>query len=416
MTKTKVHLTSLLFDFGRGSVTANLSVEWALGFRDLGFEPELYGHGEFMGTAEYRGVYREIPCQQFSGLLPLPGFLSRRVKYLASAFRYARYVWFNHREIALIFATSTHAWPLLLQILAAKSRGIPLVYYFVEEPVSLHRPGTGCSLRARLRWWVDLVFEHSFLYGIVLRLCTGVACITQELADKLRGWKYRPSTILVAPNVKHGSSVVSSSTMSHGAGEFVLFYGGALDEEKEALFELLQAALSLSQRHPSLRIFVAGSGRSATKLSSYLAQQENSQLVTYAGQLPWSQLRELLANADLCVVLKRHHTANLYNFPNKITDYMAQGKAMLVSDLPLHRRLFEDRVSALFAQPEDPASIARAIDWAITNRLLLTEIGRRAASLLRTQLDATRHCQNILRLAGTRASCLEMPKPDFSRS
>ena len=403
--RRKVHLTSLLFDFCEGNATTNLATEWALALRELGLEPELHSHGDFKGSSGYEGHYRGLPCHQLSGRSSLSERIEMRFRSLASACRYAKHLWRHHRNVAFVFAFSTHSWELLAQVLVARLRGIPVVYYLVEEPVSLHRPPVGSSFGSRLRWWRQLVCDYVFGYVVVFRLLNGIACITDELAGYVRSWGYDRSRVLVLPNVKHSSTTQPRGTPANVAprkadGDFTLFYGGTIDERKEALFPLLEAITVLLPRHPRLALVLTGAGSSAHKLTQRIQENSLAGSVRFLGIVSRERFEQCIAGADLCVVLKQDETPNRYNFANKLTDYMALCKPMLVSDLPLHRRLFKDKATAIFANPNDRGSICDAIRWALQNEDQLPEIGARAGALLRNQLDAYYHAKRLIEWLG----------------
>lgn len=69
--------------------------------------------------------------------------------------------------------------------------------------------------------------------------------------------------------------------------------------------------------------------------------------------------------------------------PVKIFEYMACGKGSIVSSFPLWRRLFAG--AALFADPTEPASIARLMKQLLTEPVLLRKLAERGRLLAETR-------------------------------
>jgi len=68
--------------------------------------------------------------------------------------------------------------------------------------------------------------------------------------------------------------------------------------------------------------------------------------------------------------------------PLKIFEYMAYGKAIIASDLPVLREVLKDRENALLVPPEDVEAWACALEELIGNRTLMRKLGRAARNLL----------------------------------
>jgi glycosyltransferase involved in cell wall biosynthesis len=90
---------------------------------------------------------------------------------------------------------------------------------------------------------------------------------------------------------------------------------------------------------------------------------------------------DYLAAADVLLLpnsarstLSARHTS-----PMKAFEYMAAGRAIVASDLPSIREIYEDEVDALLVPPDDPEAFSRAI-----RRLLEDEsLGRRLGAAAR---------------------------------
>lgn len=83
--------------------------------------------------------------------------------------------------------------------------------------------------------------------------------------------------------------------------------------------------------------------------------------------------------------------------PNKVFEYLAAGLPLLVADLPEVRRLIDNHGVGLCFDPEDPASIAAAIDQLAGNAHLRSACQRNIPSALRS-LNADREWERLVQL------------------
>lgn len=105
----------------------------------------------------------------------------------------------------------------------------------------------------------------------------------------------------------------------------------------------------------------------------------------YVGSKPRRELMAFCGTCDIGLSLMpmRSNDVNMIAMTgasNKAFDYLARGLPLLVSDLPEWNDLFVDGGYALACDPEDPASIARAIQWYVDHpdaRRTMGEAGRR---------------------------------------
>jgi len=93
----------------------------------------------------------------------------------------------------------------------------------------------------------------------------------------------------------------------------------------------------------------------------------------FTGFLPLEQWVPLLSTADVCVDPGPANPVNNLSTTNKMMDYMALGKPMVVFDLP-ERRITAGE-SALYARPNEVADLARQLARLIEEPELRTRLG-----------------------------------------
>ena len=73
--------------------------------------------------------------------------------------------------------------------------------------------------------------------------------------------------------------------------------------------------------------------------------------------------------------------------PNKLFEYMAAGLPLIVSDIPLWRRMVEEVRCGLLVDPRDIDAVANAMDWILEHPEEALEMGRRGARAARERFN-----------------------------
>lgn len=123
--------------------------------------------------------------------------------------------------------------------------------------------------------------------------------------------------------------------------------------------------------------------------------------VHFLGYVPQSQVDELIAAMDLCLLPNEPHPENpsgvLYSSPMKTLDYMAHGKAILATDLPEIREILSDREALLLPQG-DGAAWAKAIETLARDEM--KALGQAARARLEAEFSMRARYGQILDRAG----------------
>lgn len=145
----------------------------------------------------------------------------------------------------------------------------------------------------------------------------------------------------------------------------------------------LEVILPVAERCRSTTFHVFG-GR-GTILSSLMRQSAATKNLHWHGFLPPAEVRNrfsmfqiaLLPNQPV-VTISTGDDIGRYTSPMKLFEYMAAGKAILASDLPVLREILQDGVNALLVPHDDAAAWASAIKKLSADSKLRESLGRRA--------------------------------------
>lgn len=197
-----------------------------------------------------------------------------------------------------------------------------------------------------------------------------------------------PERVLVVrslPDLKHIERVSAQPELKEGK-TFLVAYVGVMGQQ-DGLDLLLQSVeyivKSLNRR--DIFFVLIGSGTELPQLQALTAQNGLSDWVKFTGRIPDDELAAYLSTADVCVAPDPSNPMNDKSTMNKILQYMAYGRAVVLYDLPEGRRSAED--SALYARPNDPADFAAQILKLLDSASLRSELGRRGRQRIEESLN-----------------------------
>lgn len=129
---------------------------------------------------------------------------------------------------------------------------------------------------------------------------------------------------------------------------------------------------------PEARLILVGSNTEDVQLKALVRQLDIAEHVTFEGWQDVSLFPSYVAASQVCVSpLKRnrHHDTT---FANKIFQYMAGGKPLVVSDCPPQKRVVEESRCGLVHKADDPAGLADCIIRLYKNPKLASDMGKHA--------------------------------------
>ena len=158
------------------------------------------------------------------------------------------------------------------------------------------------------------------------------------------------------------------------ADKFVVLYAGAHGMSNDlgvalAAAKILQDALEL----PEVIVFL-GDGKEKPALQKQAAEMGLSN-VLFLPPVPKNEMAAALAGADACLAILKPIEEYKTTYPNKVFDYMAAGRPVVLAIDGVIRDVVEAAQCGLFAQPGDPAALAQAIRQLAANRAASRRMG-----------------------------------------
>lgn len=182
----------------------------------------------------------------------------------------------------------------------------------------------------------------------------------------------------------------------HGLeGKFVVLYAGAHGLSND-LDQVLKAAEYL-RTHSEIVFVLVGDGKEKLRLLEEASRKGLSN-VRFLPPVPKNEMAGILRGADVCLAILKPIPLYGTVFPNKVFDYMAAGKAVLLAIPGVIRRVVEEHRAGLAVPPGDPRALAEAVLYLAQNRELVREMGRNGQRAIQTQFDRKKLAEAFLGL------------------
>ena len=242
--------------------------------------------------------------------------------------------------------------------------------------------------------WIPTGFHRPVAAGMALleRLAAGVfdglAAATPDIASR-----FPPSKTMTMHNFPRLEELAISGgdVLPYAERPNRVVYLGGISTIRGA-FEMVKA-VELT-KFP-VELMVAGKFESE-KLKNELSAFPGWKRTRFLGWLNRSEVREVLGQSRLGLVLLHPLLRHKRSLPNKLFEYMAAGIPFVASDFPLWRELGEG--AGLFVDPLDPQAIAEAIDWLLAHPDEAEAMGRRGRELVSKKYNWDLEAHKLLQL------------------
>ena len=152
---------------------------------------------------------------------------------------------------------------------------------------------------------------------------------------------------------------------THGLeAKWVALYAGAhgLSNNLEVVLEAarLLGSQPSQPNSPEIAIVLLGDGKEKFRLQS-LASQMSLKNVCFLPPIPKADMPQALAAADACIAILKPVALYGTVYPNKVFDYMAAGKPVLLAIDGVIRQVVEEARAGLYSPPGDAAALTENI-------------------------------------------------------
>lgn len=259
------------------------------------------------------------------------------------------------RNVDLVWGTSPPIFQGLTALLLARIKGVPLLFEirdlwpaFAVQVGVLRNP-----FLIRLSEWLE-----RFLYRHADQLMVNSPGFIEHV--KSRGARQ----VALIPNGANPrmfdpAADGRSFRQAHQLGnQFIALYAGAHGMSND-LGVILEAAHILSN-NPGICFVLLGDGKEKPALQER-AGKLNLTNLRFISSIPKTEMPQALAAADACIAILKPIPLYATVYPNKVFDYMAAGRPLIMAIDGVARQVVEQAEAGIFSPPGDPASLAKAV-------------------------------------------------------
>ena len=166
--------------------------------------------------------------------------------------------------------------------------------------------------------------------------------------------------------------------------DFIFLYAGAHGMSND-LPVIIQAAKLIESNHKIKFVFI-GDGKEKNNLIN-LAKSLQLSNVKFFDPIPKSEISGYLQAADVCIAILKPIELYKTTYPNKVFDYMAVGKPILLAIDGVIRDVVESAKCGLFCQPGDSHAFVNSVIRMFNERDQMEKMGSRGKKYLEQNFD-----------------------------
>jgi glycosyltransferase involved in cell wall biosynthesis len=178
-------------------------------------------------------------------------------------------------------------------------------------------------------------------------------------------------------------------------GRFIAVYAGAHGLSND-LGVVLQAARELREERGIAFVFV-GDGKEKAALEER-AGAEGLDNVVFLPPVAKEEMADVLAAADCGIAILKPLPLYATTYPNKVFDYMAAGRPVVLAVDGVIRQLVEEAGAGVFVPPGDGPALAGAIRRLAADRTGARRMGARGRRLVETRFERRLQAEQLERL------------------
>lgn len=253
-------------------------------------------------------------------------------------------------------------------VILAKMLGACCVCEVNGEPVPAWASGSGFARALRHR-----------LARAALRQCDRVVVLTEGLRELLvREYGVPEERILVLPSgtdtelfIPQDAAVCRRELDLPVECLYVGFVGTLY--RYQGVATLLEAMVAVRARCPQVRLLVVGDGEASQELKAQAKTLGLSDLVVWAGKVPYARVPAYLGAMTLCAAPFRADRGE--TSPVKVMDGLACGRPVVASAIESVTAVFASGSGVRFVEPDNPAALAEAVVELLQNPAACARLG-----------------------------------------
>ncbi len=222
-----------------------------------------------------------------------------------------------------------------------------------------------------------------------IRLVDHTFAVVEEAKEYLVGLgieKGKISIVSNTPDLKGLGLMKKSEAVDEWRNRLVVLYHGYITEGR-GLEAVVRAVPELKRRFDNVLLVLIGAGDGLDTFRALAKKLNVTEHVVFMGWRKHEEIPALVRAANICIV---PHLATAHKdttVPNKLFDYMACGKPVVVSDAKPLRRIIEEERCGLVFRSGDIDSFVEAVTTIARDPLLANQLGEHGLAAVRARYN-----------------------------
>jgi glycosyltransferase involved in cell wall biosynthesis len=166
--------------------------------------------------------------------------------------------------------------------------------------------------------------------------------------------------------------------------KFVALYAGAHGMSND--LDVLLAAADLLRNRPEIVLVLLGAGKEKGRLMARAAALSLPN-IHFLAPIPKTAMHQALAAADACIAILKPIPLYATVYPNKVFDYMAAGRPVVLAIDGVIREVVEAAEAGIFVPPGDPGALAAALETLAADQSKRRRLGMNGRHYLEAHFD-----------------------------
>lgn len=177
--------------------------------------------------------------------------------------------------------------------------------------------------------------------------------------------------------------------------KFIVTYAGAMGPAND-IPTIIRAA-ELSKDEPGIHFLLVGDGKDRRKAET-LKDELGLTNVTFAGLRSKAQMKAILGATDACLATLMPIPMFKTVYPNKIFDYLAAGRPIILGIDGVIRDVVESAEAGRFIEPGKPETVVEAVRWFAADPQACEQMGRAGRAYVEQHFNRIDHAKTFVEL------------------
>ena len=174
--------------------------------------------------------------------------------------------------------------------------------------------------------------------------------------------------------------------------KFVVTYAGAIGPAND-IPTIVRGAERIKDK-AEIHFLLVGGGKALEEVKA-LVKEKDLKNVTIAGVRQKSEMADVLAASNACVATLQNIPMFKMTYPNKIFDYMAATKPIVLGIDGVIRKVVEEGKGGIFVEPGNDEQLADAVVWMFENQSDAAKMGETGRDYVCQHFNREQHAKDF---------------------